>query len=71
MSWLPSLQRSSVAEIISLIMEPLMRSVHRLIPIVAGFDVSHLFLLVLLQLISIIVFNPNILLIEIGTRWAL
>lgn len=68
MSWSPFLQRSSVAEIIFLITEPLMRSVRRFIPIVAGFDFSHLFLLVFLQLISIIVFNP---VIEIGTRWAL
>lgn len=68
MSWLPSLQRSSVAEIIFLITEPLMCSAHRLIPIVAGFDFFPSFLVGFLPLISIIVFN---LIIEIGTRWAL
>lgn len=68
MSWLPSLQRSSVAEIIFLITKPLIRAERILLPIGVGFDFLYLFLLVLFQLISIIVFNP---IIAVGTRWAL
>ncbi len=68
MSWVTSLQQSPIAEIVFLLTEPLMRSARRVIPPIAGFDLSPILLLIVLQLISILVFNP---IISVGTRLAL
>ena len=67
-SWVTSLQRGPVAEIVFLITEPIMRPVRRIIPVIAGFDLSPIVLLVALQLISIYGFDRLIL---VGTRLAL
>ena len=68
MSWVEALQRSPVAEIVYLITEPIMRRVRRIVPSIAGFDLSPILVLILLQLISILVFNP---IIAAGVRVAL
>ena len=67
-SWVVSLQRSPVAEIVYLITEPVMRRARRIIPTIAGFDLTPIPVLILLQLASMVVFNP---IIQAGMRVAL
>lgn len=68
MSWIVSLQQSPVAEIVFLITEPIMRPFRRFIPPIAGFDLSPIVVLVLLQLISAYGFGS---LLNLGLRLAL
>ena len=68
MSWIPNLQRSPTAEIVYLITDPIMRRVRRVIPTIAGFDLSPIFVLIVLQLISMLAFDP---IITAGMRIAL
>lgn len=68
MSWVTTLQQSPVAEIVYLLTEPLMQRARRIIPLIAGLDLSPIPVLILLQLISILVFNP---IIDVGMRFAL
>lgn len=68
MSWVESSQRNPVAEIVFLITEPLMRPARRIIPTIAGFDLSPIPLLIALQLISIYGFGA---LANLGMRLAL
>lgn len=65
MSWIISLQQGPVAEVIYLITEPLMSRARRFIPPIAGFDLSPIAVVILLQLISILALHP---LIEVGMR---
>lgn len=67
MSWVVSLQRSPVAEIIFLITEPVLKPARRIVPTMAGFDFSPILILILLQLISILAFGP---LVGVGMRLA-
>ena len=67
-NWVVFLQQSPVVEIIFLITEPIMRSIRRLIPVIARLDFSPLLLLILFPLISFLIFDP---LINVGTRLAL
>ena len=67
-SWIVTLQRNPIAEIVFLITQSLIKPVRQLVPLVAGFDFSPIVLAILLQLTSIIVFRP---LIEFGTQLAL
>lgn len=68
MSWAVSLQRSPAAEIVYLITEPVMRRARRIIPTIAGFDLTPIPVLIVLQLLSMLVFNP---IIQAGMRVAL
>ena len=68
MSWIVSLQQGPVAEIIYLTTEPLLGRARRLIPPLAGFDFSPIAILIVLQLISILAFEP---LITVGMRLGL
>lgn len=52
MSWVVSLQQSPIAEVVFLITEPIMKPARRLIPTIAGFDLSPIPVLIALQLIS-------------------
>jgi len=53
MSWVVSLQRSPIAEVVFLITEPIMKPARRIIPTIAGFDLSPIPILIVLQLISV------------------
>ncbi len=67
MSWVTTLRQGPLAEIIDLITEPLLRPVRRIIPMLGGFDLSPIVVLVVLQLISVLVCYP---LVNYGTRLA-
>lgn len=60
LSWLPQLQNSPVAGIIYLLATPLMARVRGRIPLVAGFDLSPIVIIVALKLLDIILINPLI-----------
>jgi len=68
MSWVTSLQQSPVVEIVFLITEPIMKPFRRFIPTIAGFDLSPILILVLLQMISVYGFGS---LLNLGLRLAL
>ena len=57
-SWIVSLQRSPVVEIIHLIVEPIMLQARRIIPSISGLDLSPIAVLALLQFSSILFFKP-------------
>ncbi len=67
MSWVVSLQQSPIAEVVFLITEPIMKPARRLIPTIAGFDLSPIPVLIALQLISAYGFGA---LINIGMKLA-
>ncbi len=58
MSWVPSLERSPMAEIIHTIIDPLMLRMRRLVHPIAGLDFSPLILLVALKVIELVLFAP-------------
>ncbi len=60
MSWVPTLQQSPVAGIVNTITNPLLGLARRFIPLIAGFDLSPIPVLLVLKLVSILVFNPII-----------
>lgn len=67
-SWFPKLQtRNPVAEIVYLIAGPLLVIARRFIPLIAGFDLSPIVVIIVLKLISIVVFSP---LLSLGLRLA-
>ena len=61
MSWVPSLQHSPVANIISMIVNPPLGLARRVIPSFRGIDLSPIPVLIVLKLITIFIFNPIIL----------
>ncbi len=58
MSWIPRLQQSPIAAVVILLTAPLTNKVRRFIPSIAGFDLSPLIIIVILQLISLVLVNP-------------
>ncbi len=67
MSWVPSLQHNPMAGIVNVITNPLLGLARRFIPMIGGFDLSPILVLLVLKLLEILVFN-NI--ITQGMRWA-
>lgn len=55
LSWLNSSQAVVVLDILYLITEPLLKPARRMIPPIAGFDISPIVILILLKLISVII----------------
>jgi len=68
LSWLSPLAHGPLIEILYRLSEPLMRPVRRFIPLIAGFDLSPLVVLMALKLLIIIVVHP---LAQIGAMLAL
>lgn len=66
-SWVPTLQNNPIAEIVNFLVKPLLRIAHRYIPLVGGFDLSPIAILIILWLINILIFQPIVML---GTRIA-
>lgn len=61
-SWAPNLQHSPLAEIVNIITYPVLYLMRRIIPPIAGLDLSPIFLMVILLLINILIFTPLFLL---------
>ena len=53
LSWLPQLQRHPVSEVLFRLSEPLLMPIRRVIPPIAGFDLSGLFALLGIKAIEI------------------
>lgn len=68
LSWLSPLAHGPLVEILYRLSEPLMRPVRRFIPTISGFDLSPIFVLIFLKLLTIIVVQP---LAQIGATLAL
>lgn len=68
LSWLSPLAHGPLVEILYRLSEPLMRPVRRFIPTISGFDLSPIFVLIFLKLLTIIVVQP---LAQIGAAMAL
>jgi len=60
MSWFPQFHTSPIYELLLTITEPIMRPVRRIIPAIAGIDLSPLFVIIGLKLIGIILTTPII-----------
>ena len=58
LSWVATGGRTAISEILNLITEPLLRSIRRSIPSVAGFDLSPLVALIGIKIISLIILQP-------------
>lgn len=58
MSWVPTLAKGPVAEIVIILSEPIFRPARRFIPVMSGIDLSPLVVIIMLKLISIVIFNP-------------
>lgn len=58
MSWLPALAQSPLAEIVRTIAGPLMSLVRRLLPPIAGIDLSPIPLLIALKLVDLVFLDP-------------
>lgn len=67
LSWVAPFQRNPFADILNLLTEPLLFPARRLIPPIAGFDISAIPVLIILQLMSITISNP---LIQFGVALA-
>lgn len=67
-SWISPLAHSPLIEILYRISEPLMRPARRIIPLVGGFDLSPIPVLITLKLLTIVIVHP---LMQIGTGLAL
>jgi len=67
-SWVPSLQASPAAAIVHMISEPIMRPVRNVIPLIGGVDISPVFVLIGLRLLSTVLINP---ILYAGARAAL
>ena len=58
LSWLPIPQTQSLREVIMVLTEPLLRPARRLLPLIAGFDLSPLPVLFVLKLLNLMVISP-------------
>ncbi len=58
LSWVAPLTHSPIAPILSRLTEPLMKPVRRMIPPIAGFDISPIPVMIVLQLLKILVADP-------------
>jgi YggT family protein len=59
-SWFAAARHSSAAEIVACIVEPFLAPLRRIIPLVGGFDLSPIALIILTRLIIMLVANPVI-----------
>lgn len=57
-SWVPSLAASGLASFISIVAEPLLRPIQKLIPPIAGFDISPLLAILVIQLFKLLCIAP-------------
>ena len=64
-SWFPSLYKSPASEIVYLLVDPVMRRARRIIPPIAGIDLSAIPVLFLIYIIIGVILNP---LIVVGFR---
>lgn len=58
LSWMAPVHHNPVAFAMVQLTEPLLKPIRRLIPLLGGFDLSPLVLLILLQILQFIVINP-------------
>lgn len=65
LSWLPELRMNPVAQIVYLIVEPILSYTRRFIPLIAGIDISPILILLCLTLINRMLINEIVI---IGTR---
>ncbi len=58
MGWLAPMTHSPIRSILYQLSEPILRPFRQKIPLVAGFDISPLFVLIILQLLKILIAEP-------------
>ena len=58
LAWIPLSQTEVLREVLIILTEPLLRPVRRMLPLVAGFDLSPIPVLFGLELLSLFVINP-------------
>ncbi len=68
LSWLSPLTHGALVEVVYRVCEPLLRPVRRVLPTIAGFDLSPIPVLIILKLITLLVVQP---LGQIGVTLAL
>ena len=68
LSWLSPLTHGALVEVVYRVCEPLLRPVRRVLPTIAGFDLSPIPILIILKLITLLVVQP---LGQIGVTLAL
>jgi YggT family protein len=57
MSWLAPMQQSPILFIINRLVEPLLRPIRKIVPLIAGLDLSPLVALILLKVVSMLFLN--------------
>ena len=67
LSWVSPRQYNPLTEILHLITEPLLRPARKIIPPIAGFDISPIPVLIILQFLTMLIANP---LMNTGLRLA-
>lgn len=60
MSWVPAIQHSPIAGIITTITNPPLALARRFIPLIAGLDLSPIPVLIFVKLLTLLIFNPII-----------
>lgn len=68
LSWLPAFQIASIQPLIVSLTEPVMAPARRYVPLLGGFDLSPIALLLAIQVLMLLVANP---VLSLGTRVAL
>lgn len=68
LSWFSPLAHNPVIDVLYRISEPLMRPIRRVLPPIAGFDLSPIPVLIILKLLAIVIVQP---LVQIGVALAL
>lgn len=64
-SWFPSIQSHPLSQTVYLIVQPILYRIQRIVPLIAGIDVSPIFALLALTIINLLIAQP---LLAVGTN---